>query len=145
MKRQIVNQFNAFATDPASRTADVINSVEVLAIQAYVYNTLTAEQKQLKSDDPQQLCESQDLENANKFSRFAVEELLRRKQKIKDKVSSKQILEIIYPDFKKVCEEHRVNKKNSLDSAGKSSGKDSEDKFAEFAALANTYRAQVEG
>lgn len=43
MKRQIVQQFNAFTSDPASRTADVVNSIEVLAIQALVYESLTAE------------------------------------------------------------------------------------------------------
>jgi len=43
MKKQIVSQFNAFAIDPASRTADVINSVEVLTTQAYVYQSLTDE------------------------------------------------------------------------------------------------------
>ena len=54
MKQQIVNQFNAFATDAASRTADVISSIPVLIVQAYVYNSLNDEQKLVKMIDPQQ-------------------------------------------------------------------------------------------
>ena len=54
MKQQIVNQFNAFATDAASRTADVISSIPVLIVQAYVYNSLNDEQKLVKMVDPQQ-------------------------------------------------------------------------------------------
>lgn len=54
MKQQIVNQFNTFAIDAASRTADVISSIPVLIVQAYVYNSLTDEQKLVKMVDPQQ-------------------------------------------------------------------------------------------
>jgi hypothetical protein len=68
-----------------------------------------------------------------------VEEIVRRKLKHGEKLTQKQILAVLFPNFSKLCEEHRVNKLATL--AAPEESANSDDEYGKYASLAAVLRA----
>ena len=45
LKKSVINEFTAFAKDPAKRTADVLPSLQVLTAQLLAYTHLSEEER----------------------------------------------------------------------------------------------------
>ena len=85
-KKQVVESLVGFIENPASRTADIVPDILVQAAQAYAWNSLPAEEKAVVNDDPQAAGEAMTVspEMMKRYSRFAVEEIIRRSNKGSD-------------------------------------------------------------
>lgn len=99
-KEQTVDAMNSFFASPASRTADVVADIGVLTTQVWCWNSLPEDQKAVERADPQAAEEAKGVEQEDmkKYSRFAVEEMLRRTLKKAEPLSRANILSILVPN-----------------------------------------------
>ena len=99
-KKQIVEALVGFIENPASRTADVIPDIQVQVAQAHSWNSLPEEQKAVVNDDPQAAGEKMTVnpEMMQRYSRFAVEEIIRRSNQQTTAPNKTQILNMLVPD-----------------------------------------------
>ena len=82
LKRQIIEQANAFAKFPESRTADAVASIQVLIAQVISLLELPQADQVIKNTDPQSNQGDLKLEiDIKSFCQAAVEEVMRRMQK----------------------------------------------------------------
>ena len=103
---QTVESVIGFLQNPLNRTADIVADIPVLTAQTWCYSRLPEEQKQIQSDDPQAQEETKSVEpeQMKKYSRFAVEEMLRRRLKKAEPLGKTAILEQLVPGYKQICD-----------------------------------------
>ena len=82
-KEQTVDSLIGFIENPANRTADILPDIQVHAAQVHSWNALDENEKKVVNNDPQAAGESKtvDPEMMKRYSRFAVEEIIRRGNK----------------------------------------------------------------
>ena len=104
------------------------------------YSNLSEFQKSTKAVDPEQDTKKLELtqDSMKKFSRFAVEELLRRNLKRNAKPLTKtDILQLLSPDFESIVLKYKADLKSSID---KKLDGESEDKYAIYKEMADQLR-----
>ena len=98
-KKQVVEALVGFIENPASRTADVVPDIQVQVAQAHSWSCLPEAQKAVVNDDPQAAGEKTTVnaEMMQRYSRFAVEEIIRRSNAQTTAPSKTQILNMLVP------------------------------------------------
>ena len=146
-KQQTIEALLGFLNNPAGRTADVVADVGVLAAQMYAWSQLPEDQRYPAIEDPQAAGESNTVpaDQLGKFARFAVEEMLRRQQKIKDAPGKAQLLKLLVPGYEQLVEEvksmtHRVTQEKM--SRGQKVG--GAGAYASYQAAANALRERAQ-
>ena len=146
-KQQTIEALLGFLNNPAGRTADVVADVGVLAAQIYAWSQLPEDQRYPAIEDPQAAGESNTVppDQLGKFARFAVEEMLRRQQKIKDAPGKAQLLKLLVPGYEQLVEEvksmtHRVTQEKM--SRGQKVG--GAGAYASYQAAANALRERAQ-
>ena len=99
-KEQTVDSVIGFVENPANRTADVVADIPVQAAQIHSWNALNEEEKAVVSNDPQAAGESKTInqEMMKRYTRFAVEEVIRRMNKNGSAPGKTQLLNVLVPD-----------------------------------------------
>ena len=105
---QTIESVVGFLQNPLSRTADVVADIPVLTAQTWCYSRLPEEQKQIQSEDPQAQEETKSIEpqQMKKYSRFVVEEMMRRRLKRAEPLDKTAILEQLVPGYKQISNDY---------------------------------------
>ena len=142
-KKQVVEQLIGFVENPASRTADVVPDISVQAAQAYAWSQLPADQKAVVNDDPQAAGESMTVseEMSKRYSRFAVEEIIRRSNKGTDAPGKTQLLNLLVPKHAEIV---NTFKSQVQDKAEQGLVNNAGDEYERFRAQADALRAQAQ-
>ena len=144
-KEEVVDNLIGFIENPANRTADVHADLGVLAAQAWSWNRLPAEQKDVVNNDPQAMGEPKTIDQAGfkRFTRYAVEEILRRKLKNDAGLTGTQLLSQLAPDYSAVVNNFKAETQTRIqnDMAGAAG----QDEYAIYAAEAEALRQKAAG
>ena len=127
-----MEQANDFASNPASRTADAIPSIQVLIAQVISLLELPQENRVIKNTDPQSNQGDLKLEiDITKFCQAAVEEVMRRMQK-KDAqpLSKANLLALLHGDVANLCEAVKHKRKSEIEEQKEKSKQGGEDPYA---------------
>jgi hypothetical protein len=127
-----LEQANDFASNPASRTADAIPSIQVLIAQVISLLELPQENRVIKNTDPQSNQGDLKLEiDITKFCQAAVEEVMRRMQK-KDAqpLSKANLLALLHGDVANLCEAVKHKRKSEIEEQKEKSKQGGEDPYA---------------
>ena len=127
-KEQTVDALISFIQNPASRTADVLPDLTVHAAQAWSWNALSEEEKKVENNDPQAAGESKtiDPETMKRYSRFSVEEIIRRMLKNAQPLGKTQILNLLVPNHAEIINSYKTSVQSRAEEnlEGVSSGND---------------------
>ena len=142
-KKQVVEALVGFIENPASRTADVVPDIQVQVAQAHSWSCLPEAQKAVVNDDPQAAGEKMTVspEMMQRYSRFAVEEVIRRSNAQTTAPSKTQILNMLVPDHAEIINSF---KSQVQDRAEADLQNDGADEYVHFRARADALRAQAE-
>ena len=136
-RQQTVEYLSGFISSPLSRTADVVADLPVLVAQALSWNSLTDEEKTVEIADPQAAEESiagPAREDFKKFSRFAVEEIMRRQLKTTDSIGKTAILKLLAPEYATIVAEFKAQTQKSAEDKLASGAGDSGSIYGEYEA-----------
>ena len=143
-KKQVVEQLVGFIESPANRTADIVPDIMVQAAKAYAWCSLPAGQKAVVNDDPQAAGESMTVNDdmIKRYSRFVVEEIIRRSDKGSDALGKTQILNLLVPEHADIV---NTFKSQVQDRAEQGLSIDDGDQYERFHERADALRAQFQG
>lgn len=142
LKRQIIEQANSFAKNPANRTADIVPSIQVLIAQVIACLELPEASQIIKNSDPQSDQGDLKLEiDVKKFCQSAVEEVMRRMQK-KDAqpLSKANLLVLLHGDVANLLEKVKHQRKSEIKEQKAKVALNGEDPYAQFRVLADELR-----
>ena len=134
-KKQVVESLVGFIENPASRTADIVPDIMVQAAQAFAWNSLPADEKAVVNDDPQAAGEAMTVneEMMKRYSRFAVEEIIRRSNKGSDAPGKTQILNMLVPKHAEIVNAFKSQVQERAEQDLSSVGGDEYERFRERA------------
>ena len=122
--------------------------LNVLVAQALSWNSLTDEEKAVEISDPQAAEENKAdpvREDFKKFSRFAVEEIMRRNLKTTGPIEKTAILKLLAPKYETIVADFKAQTQKSAEDkiAGAAGAGDQGNTYSEFEASASILRSRA--
>ena len=133
---QTIESVIGFLQNPLSRTADAVADIPVLTAQTWCYSRLPEEQKQIQSNDPQAEEETKSVEpeQMKKYSRYAVEEMMRRRLKRAEPLGKTAILDQLVPGYKQISSEYAEAFQEKLNQSLTQQANGAGDQYGQYAA-----------
>lgn len=132
-KKQVTQMMEKFMESPEHRTADVVESVQLLTAQI---STLASLQNENDANDQQMVVEGQnDIIDFKTFGKLAIEEIHRRNLKNDVHFDKDKILKTLMPNYRKVVNEYKATYQEQIEQSVKKA--ETGDKYAQYQTFAS--------